>query len=410
LARARALLDVLGAPDRAYPIVHVAGSKGKGSTAAFLAAIAQAAGYRAGLSTSPHLHSFRERIALDGAPISLAAFGRIGADVRRATRALERDRPEIGTVTAFELLTVMALLAFAETARELAVVEVGLGGTYDATNVVSSAVSVITRLDLEHTHILGETLEEIADNKAGIIKPGMPVVSTRQEPAAMHVIEQTARSRSAMLSIAGRDFAWSGDWHEFTWRSDTRQIDRLRTGMPGDHQMENAALAIAAWEALGAIGLHGSDEAIRHGLDAASLPGRFERIEIDQRPWILDGAHTPVAAEALADAILSELGQPVGVIAGMLRDKHPAPFFAALAPAVERLIVTTPANPRAIPADELIHTARVADSQTIARKDLETALVTARAQFPKGLPIVITGSFTLVAEARECFGLALSDR
>jgi dihydrofolate synthase/folylpolyglutamate synthase len=181
--------------------------------------------------------------------------------------------------------------------------------------------------------------------------------------------------------------------------------------MPGNHQVENAALAVAAWETMAAdIGLSATDDAIRWGLETASLPGRFERVEVDGRTWILDGAHTPVSASALAETLLAEFGRPVGVIAGLLRDKHPTPFFAALAPAIAGLIVTAPHNPRAIPAEELILTVDAGNSQTIAREDLETALETARASFPTGLPIVITGSFTLVAEARERFGLAFSDR
>ena len=410
LTRSRALLDALGSPDRANPIVHIAGSKGKGSTGAFAAAIGQAAGYRTGLSTSPHLHSFRERIAIDGAPISRSDFARIGGTTQVAAESLERDRPELGAVTAFELLTAMALLTFADAGCELAVVEVGLGGTFDATNVVTPAVSVITRLDLEHTQVLGETLVEIAENKAGIIKPGVPAVTAWQEPEALEVIEQTAHARGAPLQVVGRDFHWTGNWRGFSWSNDTHRIDRLRTSLSGNHQAENAALAIAVWETLAGIGLTASDEAIRQGLETASLPGRFERVEADGRTWILDGAHTPVSAAALADALLAEFGHPVGVIAGLLRDKHPTPFFAALAPAIAGLIVTAPQNPRAVSADELILTASAANSQTIARKDLETALLTARAYFPTSLPIVITGSFTLVAEARERFGLALVDR
>ena len=410
LARTRALLDALGSPDRAYPIVHIAGSKGKGSTGAFVASIGRAAGFRTGLSTSPHLHTFLERIAIDGNAIGQGGFARIAKVVESSVDALERDRPELGRVTAFELLTVMALLAFADAGCELAVVEVGLGGTYDATNVVTPAVSVITRLDFEHTQILGETLAEIATNKAGIVKPGVPVVTALHEPEAMTVIEQTARSRHAPLLVAGRSFAWTGEWRSFTWSNDVRRIDDLRTGMSGDHQMENAALAICAWEALEPTGIRVSNEAIREGLKNATLPGRFERIEAHGRTWILDGAHTPVAAAALADALLAELGQPVAVIAGMLRDKHPEQFFAALAPAVQALIVTTPANPRAIPADMLALMASSADSQPIASENLETSLAMARAQFPADLPVVITGSFTLVAEARERFGLALPDR
>lgn len=409
LERMRALLAALGDPNRAYPIVHVAGSKGKGSTGAFLAAIGASAGYRTGLSTSPHLHSFRERIAINGLPIGRDDFARIGIAIELAAESIERKRPELGLVSAFELLTAMALLAFSDAGCDLAVVEVGLGGTFDSTNVVTPAVSVITRLDLEHTQVLGETIAEIAENKAGIIKSGVPVVTAHQVPAAMAVIEPIAHEHDAPLFVAERDFRWSGDWRAFEWATPERRIPDLRTGMPGNHQMENAALAISTWTLLADRGFRTSDDAISRGVAAASLPGRFERFERDGHVWVLDGAHTPVAAAALAEAVLSEFGRPGGVIAGMLRDKHPDAFFVALAPAVEALIVTSPDNPRAISADELLLTGRTVDSQAIASLDLETSLTTARALFPEGLPIVITGSFTLVAEARERFGLALSD-
>lgn len=410
LVRTRALLDALGSPDRGYPIVHIAGTKGKGSTAAYVAAIGQAAGYCTGLSTSPHLHSFRERIAIDGHPISRDDFGRIGSIVQSTTGSLERNSPELGRVTAFELVTAMALLAFADARCNLAVVEVGIGGTFDATNVVMPMVSLITPLDLEHTQILGETIEAIAENKAGIIKHGVPTITAQQDAAAMRIIEEAACARQSLLLVAGRDFLWTGDWHQFTWSDDQRQIAHLRTALPGDHQMENAALAIAAWETLSGIGPSPSEEAFQQGVRAASLPGRFEQIESEGRIWVLDGAHTPLAAAALANTILAEFGRPIGVIAGMLRDKHPAPFFTAMAPATAGTIVTTPKNPRAIPAEELLPSVLPAKFQTIASPELETSLVTASDQFPADLPVVITGSFTLVAEARERFGLALTDR
>ncbi len=410
LVRTRALLDALESPDRAYPIVHIAGTKGKSSTAAYVAAIGLAAGYRTGLSTSPHLHSFRERIAINGHPISRDDFGRIGEVVQSTTERLERNAPELGRVTAFELVTVMALLAFADAGCDLAVVEVGLGGTFDATNVVTPIVSIITPLDLEHTQILGETIEAIAENKAGIIKQGTPTVAAKQEAAAMRIIEEAACTRQSPLFVAGRDFQWTGHWRHFTWSDDRRRIDHLRTRLPGDHQMENATLAIAAWETMSSTGPSPSDEALRQGISAASLPGRFEQIAFDGRIWVLDGAHTPLAAAALADAILAEFGRPIGVIAGMLRDKHPDPFFAALAPASAGTIVTTPKNPRAIPADELLTIVLPVISQAIASPDLETSVAKARALFPADLPVVITGSFTLVAEARERFGLALTDQ
>lgn len=405
----RALLDALSQPDRAYPIVHIAGSKGKGSTAAFAAAIGDAAGYRTGLSTSPHLHSFRERIAISGQPIDQETFAVVAQRVEVASSALEQSRPDLGTVTAFEFLTAMGLQAFADANCDLAIVEVGLGGTFDSTNVVTPDVSVITRLDLEHTQVLGDTLAEIAVNKAGIIKAGIPAITAMQPAEALDVITRVARSANAPLSIAQQDFQWAGDWESFSWRSGDERIDNLRTGLPGNHQMENASLAIAAWHVLTARGLSVSEEQIRAGVARATLPGRFERIERDGRSWILDGAHTPASAAALADALLTRFGRPVGVIVGMLRDKHPAEFFQALAPAIAHAIVTAPHNPRAIPAEELSLASRTVDSQTIIREDIDTALVTARAHFPGDLPIAITGSFTLVAEARERLGLALPD-
>lgn len=409
LVRTRALLDVLGSPDRAYPIIHIAGSKGKGSTAAFAAAIGKAAGYRTGLSTSPHLHSFRERMSIDGSPIARGSFGDVGMAVLAATNQLELSQPASGSVTAFEIVTVMGFLAFAEAGCEVVIAEVGLGGAYDATNVVLPAVSIITRLDLEHTNVLGHTIEEIAANKAGIIKPGVPVVTVAQDPQALQVIEQAAHTRSAPLLVAGTDFGWSGSWRTFDWWSASRHISGLQSTMPGNHQMENASGAIAAWDAHSQLGLCATDSAIREGVENAFLPGRFERVEASGRIWILDGAHTPVAASALAETLMSEFAHPVGMIAGMLRDKHPLEFFSALAPAVSDLIVTSPRNPRAIPADELVRIARSANSQAIASENLDTSIDAAQAEFSEGLPIVITGSFTLVAEARDRLGLANAD-
>lgn len=409
LARTRALLDRLGSPDRAYPIVHVAGSKGKGSTSAFVAAIGKAAGYRTGLSTSPHLHSFRERIAIDGTPVDESTFASLVFRCEAAIAALERDRSELGTVTAFELLTAMALLAFAEQSCELAVVEVGLGGTWDATNVVSPAVSVITRLDLEHTQILGDTIAEIATNKAGIIKSGVPVITAIQEPAAMDVIESIADRAGAPLLLEGDAFSAAGTWHSFRWQNAGRSISDLHTGMAGPHQMENAALAVAVWTQLAGRGLSASDDVIRTGLAATSLAGRFERVTAQGRKWILDGAHTPVAAAALAMEVLDEVGAPIPVIAGFLNDKHPVEFLRALAPAISELILTQPRNPRALDPVDLIPTVSAAISQITPSPNLETSLHIARARTAAETPIVITGSLVLIAEARELLGLAIPD-
>ncbi len=409
LRRTRAALDALGAPDRHYPIVHIAGSKGKGSTAAFVASIGRAAGDRTGLFTSPHLHSFRERIAIDGGSVDETVFAGLAFTCARAIDQLEREQPELGRFTAFELLTVMGLLAFAESACDLGVVEVGLGGSFDSTNAITPAVAIITRLDLEHTQILGESIEEIATNKAGIIEPSVPVITAAQVPAAMAVIDATATRLNAPLFVYRHDFSATGTWQDFTWTDPSRTFTHLRSGMAGPHQMENAALAIAAWQRLPRAGREASDRAVRVGLETASLPGRFERITAHDRHWILDGAHTPVAASALAIEVLAETGGPVVTIAGFLDDKHPEPFLEALAPAISASILTAPRNPRALAPESVVQTAPASIARVELGPNLETALRMAKHRTPPALPILITGSLALVAEARELLGLAMAD-
>jgi dihydrofolate synthase/folylpolyglutamate synthase len=303
----------------------------------------------------------------------------------------------------------MALLAFSEAQCDLAVIEVGLGGTYDATNVVQPAVTVITQLDYEHTQILGDTLAEIAENKAGIIKAGIPVITVEQDPEALAVIEATADRLGAPLFVAGRDLEADGAWRDFAWRNPERTIEHLRAGMAGSHQRENASLAIAVWWNLAALGLDAPDDAIRAGIRATSLPGRFERVNGDERCWILDGAHTPIAAAALAGELLDEFGSSGFVIAGFLNDKHPEPFLAALSPAIAALILTEPSSPRALPSSELAPIARSVISQVTVSPTLDTSMKEARMRTKPGATIVITGSLMLVAQARERLGLAAPD-
>lgn len=235
LRRTRALLDLLDSPHERYGIVHVAGSKGKGSTCAILSAIGTAAGYKTGLFTSPHLHSFRERIAVGGAPISELEFANLTRYILTATEHLERSSPELGEVTAFELSTAMAFHHFAEVTCTLAVIEVGLGGTLDATNVVNPTVSVITALDYEHTRVLGSTLAKIAANKAGIIKPCKPVVMLAQEPEALHVIEEVARDNQSPVLLENRDWDVEGGWRDFTAVGPWGTYYDLRLNLAGTH-------------------------------------------------------------------------------------------------------------------------------------------------------------------------------
>lgn len=408
LLRTRAVLDALGAPDRDLPIVHVAGSKGKGSTCAYLASIGRSAGYRTGLYTSPHLHSFRERIAIGSEPIDEPTFAALTTKTRSAVRAVERDVPELGEVTAFELLTALAMLAFAEANCDLAIIEVGLGGTWDATNVVHPKVAVITKLDLEHTNVLGSTIAEIAANKAGIIESLVPTVTAAQDADAQAVIEARARDLHAPMFVAGDAFRWSGTWRDFAWEGFDQRIERLGTGMPGAHQVENASLAIAAWQLLTDGDLAASADIIRSGIRQAALPGRFERVTIDGRHWIFDGAHTPVAAAALAAELAETIGRPITAIVGMLDDKDAHGFLVALSPAIRRLILTAPRSPRARSVDDLLPIAHSAVPQVTPSKTMQDALEIAQ-QDADTDPILVTGSFSVVAEAREELGLAKPD-
>lgn len=406
LRRMDALLDGLGRPDRQYSIIHVAGSKGKGSTCTFAASILGAAGYQVGLTTSPHLHTYRERIVSSGAMISEEAFATLLVRVEGQATALERQRPEIGRFTAFELLTAMALDHFAAVSCDVAVVEVGMGGALDSTNVIIPTVSVITTLDYEHTAVLGSTLSEIAGNKAGIIKPGRPVVVAEQQADALGVINAAARRNDAPLWLAGRDWDVEGDWRRFTARGPWGALRELRSGIAGDHQMGNAALALAAVTASGST-LSVPAAAARDGIGMAALPGRFEVVKVDGHTVVLDGAHTPLAATALTATFQEAfVGQRAVLVLGMAGDKPAEEIAAALAPVAEVVVATYSASPRAMETSKIVeafhsHTATVHEGDGIA-----AALDTARRLAGSENPILVAGSFNVVAEAREVLGLA----
>ncbi|HEV2072471.1 MAG TPA: folylpolyglutamate synthase/dihydrofolate synthase family protein [Thermomicrobiales bacterium] len=408
LARTSAVLDLLGHPQERIQLVHVAGSKGKGSTSVLLDAILRAAGMRSGRFTSPHLHSYRERFIVDDELITEGAFASLTEQVMEAVRKAESTTPDLGRITAWELSTAMALTWFAERMCDVAVIEVGLGGTLDATNVIDPVVSAITRLDFEHTAILGETLPEIASNKAGIIKPGRPSVTVEQPDAALSVIQERARHVGSPLLVQNRDWFVEGDEDKFAvtgpWGSD----EKLQTSLVGPHQVENAALAVAA------IKMAFSDDsavdylAIRAGLRSAHHPGRFERVVREDRTIIIDGAHTPIAADALSAALTRHVStEPVTFVIGMLQDKRPDPFLKPLIPRADRWIVARLDSPRTMPVDllsEALSTLgqRVNGAPSIAAA-LDLALKDGRNT------VVVTGSLTAAAEARVHLGLASPD-
>jgi dihydrofolate synthase/folylpolyglutamate synthase len=407
LKRTAALLERMGNPHRRFGIVHVAGSKGKGSTSVLIGEVLVAAGYRVGRYTSPHLHAFRERIAVNGVPVTEAAWAALTERAIGLTRALETDRPELGEVTAFELTTAMALDAFAAAGCDLATIEVGLGGTLDSTNVVDPLVSVITALDREHTAVLGNTIEEIAAQKAGIIKPDRPVAVAPQPPGALAVITRIAEEHGSELLVGGRDWRVQGSWRAFTAEGPWGRLSNLQVGMAGPHQVENAGTALGALWLLRDSAFTVDDSAIRTGLARATWPGRYERASHPSGARvILDGAHTPASAAALARTLAEdEPGRRAWIVLGMLRDKDPGAFAAALQPVAAGFVATQAKSPRALPYSEVA--AAVAETASPAARAgtvADAMDVAIERAGPNGL-VVATGSLSIVAEAREMLGL-----
>jgi dihydrofolate synthase/folylpolyglutamate synthase len=408
LLRTQGVLDRLGNPERDYRIVHVAGSKGKGSTTVTIDAILRATGRRVGRFTSPHLHTYRERIIVQNDLITEADFAVVTFETMRAVADFERDFPELGEVTAWELSTAMALLWFTRATCDDAIIEVGLGGTLDATNVVDPAVSVITRLDFEHTAILGDTLPEIAANKAGIIKSGRPVVSANQRQDALAVIAIKADETGSQLLVAGRDFDATGTDTSFTFTGPLGSIDGLRTALVGQHQVENAALAIAAVMTIEDV----DAGVIRKGLLDVVHPGRFEEFTLPEGTQVvIDGAHSPVAARALVQTIRQRFpGRKSLMVLGMLQDKDAGNFVPELAGIVEKWFLAPPASPRAQSTTSVRQAVETsADVSTF--ESIAAAIAGARSAAPMiDVPlIIVTGSLTTVAEARVALGLAHND-
>ena len=411
LRRVAALLERLGAPHRRYGVVHVAGSKGKGSTAAMVAAAFTTAGYRTGLATSPHLHAWRERIAIDGDALTEAAFAALAVRVEAAARATETAAPELGSVSTFELVTAMGFLAFADGGCDVAVVEVGLGGEWDATNVVDPVVAAITRIDLEHTAVLGDTVEAIAAAKAGIIKPGRPVVVAPQAPPTLAVFEERARRLGSPLLVGGHDWRGEGGWRRFSLTGPWGAWGDLASALPGDHQIENAGVAAAALWWAGQAGYPCDEAAFRAALTRVAWPGRVERVSATGGATVvLDGAHTAAAATALV-ATLGDLfpGRAATVVLGISSDKNAAAVIAALAPVASRVVATRAASPRAADPTALAAAARAAGLPTSEAPAVAEAVAAGVRAAGSGGLVVVTGSLFVVAEAREALGLARPD-
>jgi dihydrofolate synthase/folylpolyglutamate synthase len=392
-----ALLAGLEHPERRYPSLHVGGTNGKGSTAVMAAAILQAAGCRVGLYTSPHLVDFRERIVAAGAMISEERV----ADLTGRVRAVGGTPRE---PTFFEFTTAMAFQHFADAGVDIAVIEVGLGGRFDATNVLAPVATAVTSVALDHQEHLGTTLGAIAFEKAGIIKPGVPVVLGRVPEEAAAVVARAARERQAPLRRLPDDFRTTGESPaQFRYDGPTVSYDGLACPLEGRHQLDNAACALALLEAASGHGLRVPEHAVREGLRAVRWGGRLETVEA--RPHIvLDGAHNPDAAAALAAHVAGirriRPGSRVLLVWGMMRDKDQAGFLDRLLPHVDEVIVTQARGLRAMPACELEPLVRARGRTARAQADPVEAMALARRMAAPDDLILLTGSLLLVGEAK----------
>lgn len=392
-----ALTARLGMPQNRYRTVHIAGTNGKGSTAATAAAILQAAGYRVGLYTSPHLVDFRERIRVNGEMIPESRV----AQLTNQLQAL--SQPELSP-TFFEYTTAMAFQHFADTAVDVAVLEVGLGGRFDATNVVTPMACAITTIALDHQAYLGSTLSSIAFEKAGIIKPGVPVVLGRLDDDAWRTIEQVARERQAPVFRIGEHFHTEGEEpQQFSYGGVGTHYDGLTCVLAGRHQLDNAACALALLEAAAPQGIVITSEAARTGLQAVNWAGRLE--VVDRRPTILlDGAHNPAAATALADFLTGadrlHPSRTVILVLGMMRDKDHRGFVEPLRSLVDEVVLTQADLPRSATAQELQSSLGDLLPHPHVMPSLSDAMALARQlATPDGL-VCVTGSLMLVGECK----------
>jgi dihydrofolate synthase/folylpolyglutamate synthase len=406
LANSHTLMEVMGDPHKKFRSVHIAGTNGKGSTSAFLAGMLRAAGYRVGLYTSPHLVSFTERFRIDNVQISEQKVVELAQRVREGyCRIPAADGMGALTPTFFEVTTAMAFTWFAEESVDIAVIEVGMGGRMDSTNVITPLVSVITNIDLEHTEFLGNTVELIAREKAGIIKPGVPVVTGAVQPAVIEVIEREAAAKRTMVYRLPKDFLPKNVCRDrslvFDYQGMQASYKKVRITMHGRYQVDNASLAIAAAECMRSAGITLAESALRRGLEQARWEGRLERVA--QRPDIfLDGAHNPASAKMLAGAVreMKSAYRRLNLVIGILGDKDYRGILAELVPLAERVIVTRPQYSRAMDVQALASEIRRLHGTAVTAETVGDAITKAREAAAADDLILVTGSLYVVGDAR----------
>ncbi len=404
LGRMEALLERLGSPHLAVPTIHIAGTKGKGSTAALCDAALHAAGYHTGFYSSPHLHSFRERIRLDTLPIAEGKFAALVEQLQPHQQWVW-DNAGLGPVSLFEFMTAMAFQCFTQEGADFQTIEVGLGGRLDATNLVRPDVCVITSISLDHTAILGDSLAQIAAEKAGIIKPGAPVVIAPQHPEARSVILSVCQQRDAHPIQVGADVTWEGGSSDIegqyltVWgRLGTYD---LRIPLLGTYQLENAATAVAALEVLREQGHTISDPAMAQGFARVSWPCRLEVLSRD--PLVVaDGAHNPYSVAALLDSLPRYLKyRRLLLIVGVSRDKNVSQMVELLAAGKPQVFVSRSRHPRSLAPATLAAQFRAQGVDAAQTGTVAEAVDQALSLAKPGDLVLATGSLFVAAEVRE---------
>jgi dihydrofolate synthase/folylpolyglutamate synthase len=399
LAQIRMLVAALGQPDRAYRSIVVGGTNGKGSVSAMVERALRAAGYRTGRYTSPHLIDIEERVAVDGRPIAREQFDELAAQIQEAAAGLPAP-PSF-----FEASTALALEAFRQAAIDIAVIEVGLGGRLDATNVLSPMGVAITSIDFDHEAHLGSTIDAIAREKAGIIKPDGLCVLGRNGHEARAVIEQACRDAGATLTYAPDNVQASATMRQgrtlLRLQTPSHDYGEVPLGLRGRHQVENAITAVRLVEVLaerGAVTATADD--IRAGLTEVEWPARLELRQVDGRDVLVDGAHNPAGARALTAYLQEAYGRRVPIVLGVMRDKQVDRIVEALAPAASAFVCTAPRTPRATPPAELAALVRqIADG--VPAFDVDRPADALRKAMTLGTPIVVAGSLYLAGEIRS---------
>lgn len=432
LTRIATLMDVLGSPQRAFPAIHVAGTNGKTSVTRMIDSLLTALHRRTGRLTSPHLQLATERISIDNRPISPARYVELYREMQPYIEMIDAQSATAGgpAMSKFEVLTAMAYAAFAEAPVDVAVVETGMGGSWDATNVIDAQVAVITPIGLDHTEYLGPDLTSIAKEKAGIIKRApeslVPTdtvaIIAEQDPEALEVLLRRAVETDAAVARAGSEFqvlsrriAVGGQQLELQGLGGV--YDEIFLPLHGEHQAHNAALALAAVEAFFGAGAQRQldIDAVRAGFAGVTSPGRLERMR-NAPTLFIDAAHNPAGATALAATLTAEFDfrKLVGVVA-VLADKDVAGILTALEPVFDEIVVTTNGSPRALPVDQLADLAvqRFGDERVVTADTLPDALETAVAlaeevgasgEMVSGAGVVVTGSVITAGAARALFG------